>query len=223
MSGGGGSAAFSPASLPNLAFWYDASQLTLANNDPVGSFTDLSGNGRHLVQATASWKPTFLTNRQNGLPAVVSDGTDDRLQTANFTFNQPKHIFVVVKGNSLGIQPALLDGGSLLEMWTRYTGGNIQMYAGSFGPTSSGIDLTLPHLLEFYWDGANSFIRVDGVTTFTGNPGANNATGLSVFSAPGATEYVGADLFELFGCTGQVTGANLSAAIAYVQAKWATP
>jgi hypothetical protein len=64
---------FTPADLSSLYAWYDASDLGLANNDPVTSWTDKSGGGRHLT-GTA---PTFKTNVQNGLSGVLFDGTDD--------------------------------------------------------------------------------------------------------------------------------------------------
>jgi len=89
----GGSSAFSPASIAGLQLWLDASQIVgLNDGDAVGTWSDLSGNGNDATQATASKKPTFQTNEQNGKPGVQGDGVDDVLDfassvvpTSNFT------------------------------------------------------------------------------------------------------------------------------------------
>jgi hypothetical protein len=52
---------FSPDDIASLFRWYDASQLALSDNDPVSSWTDLSANADHAVQATGTNQPTFKT------------------------------------------------------------------------------------------------------------------------------------------------------------------
>ena len=77
---GGGKVAFTPASLPGLALWLDATAITgLVDADPVGTWSDQSGNGRDATQATAAKKPTYKTNIQNGKPVVRFDSIDDGL------------------------------------------------------------------------------------------------------------------------------------------------
>jgi hypothetical protein len=49
----------------------------LTNNDPVTTWFDKSGLQNHVTQSgEASLKPTYLTNRQNGLPGILFDGAD---------------------------------------------------------------------------------------------------------------------------------------------------
>lgn len=62
-----------------LIAWYDAADIALADNDPVSSWTDKSGNGNTLAQGTGSKQPLYKTNIINGLPVVRFDGTDDNL------------------------------------------------------------------------------------------------------------------------------------------------
>jgi hypothetical protein len=50
-----------------------------ANNDPVGYWADQSGNGNHLIQATAGSRPLY----QTAGPGVLFDGSDDRLALAS--------------------------------------------------------------------------------------------------------------------------------------------
>ena len=69
---------------PGMQFWGDAYALTgLSNNDPVGSFTDFSGNGRHAT-ASGSARPTFKENQLNGKPIIEFDGVDDFLSLPTF-------------------------------------------------------------------------------------------------------------------------------------------
>src|SRR3989304_1806416 len=70
-------AAWAPTDLVGLVLWLDASEITgLANNDPVASWSDLSGNARHATQTTEAKKPIYMTNQQNGLPGVDFDRTN---------------------------------------------------------------------------------------------------------------------------------------------------
>lgn len=71
--------AFGPRSITSLAAWYDASDASSlfqnsngttavsALNDPVGRWSDKSGNSRHLLQTTNSYRPLYRPADQNGL------------------------------------------------------------------------------------------------------------------------------------------------------------
>ena len=77
---------WTPASLGgNLLGWWDASRaetITLVSN-AVSQWSDLSGKGNHLVQATASKRPAYGSFA--GRPSVILDGTDDTLLTSLVT------------------------------------------------------------------------------------------------------------------------------------------
>lgn len=72
------STAFDPRSIATLAAWYDASDASSlfqngngttavsALNDPVGRWSDKSGNGLHLTQSTNSQRPLYRPADQNG-------------------------------------------------------------------------------------------------------------------------------------------------------------
>lgn len=70
-----------PVAGPDI--WLDANQELFANNDPVGQFTDWSGNGNHFTSSGTA-RPTFKTNRINGRPSVLADGVDDGLILSSF-------------------------------------------------------------------------------------------------------------------------------------------
>lgn len=93
-------AAWTPASIAGLSLWYDATQLAgLANNDPVATWTDASGNANNATQGTASARPTYKTNVQNSKPAVLFDGVDDFMSFAALPLDS--WVGVVLKGNGL--------------------------------------------------------------------------------------------------------------------------
>jgi len=93
MQAGGGSA-FSPASIPGLQLWLDASQIVgLNDGDAVTTWNDASGNGRNATQATASKKPIYKTNIYATKPALLFDGVDDVLGFTNYL---PGNTFTMV-------------------------------------------------------------------------------------------------------------------------------
>ena len=84
-------------SLPPVAgplIWLDANQETFADNDPVGQFTDWSGNGNHFT-ASGTARPTFKTNRINGRPTVQADGVDDGMLLASLGASTAWSVFFV--------------------------------------------------------------------------------------------------------------------------------
>lgn len=86
-----------PTSVSGLIGWWKADALTLNDGDAVGSWTDSSGAGNALVQATAGKKPLYKTKILNGMPVVRFDGTDDVLVSAGGMTGTPKHAFAVAK------------------------------------------------------------------------------------------------------------------------------
>jgi hypothetical protein len=79
-------APFTPAKIPNLVLWFDASRITgLNDTDPVAQWDDVSGLSNHATQATASKKPAYRTAQVNGRPAVSFDGTDDFLSISTLS------------------------------------------------------------------------------------------------------------------------------------------
>lgn len=88
-------AAFTPTDLgASLAAWYDANDITTlfqdsagttpvtADNDPVGKMNDKSGNARHLLQATAGFRPLYKTAVVGSKAALRLDGVDDLMTAA---------------------------------------------------------------------------------------------------------------------------------------------
>ena len=84
--------------VPGLKLWVRVESLkTLANNAVVGSWSDESGNAKHLVQAVAASRPIYKSTG-DGSPAVLFDGINDVLASASNVFATNTHtIFLVAR------------------------------------------------------------------------------------------------------------------------------
>ena len=72
----------SGAPVPGYKAWYDASDTGTITQvaGAVSQWNDKSANGYHLVQATATNKPTSGTRTKNSLNVIDFDGTNDFMQ-----------------------------------------------------------------------------------------------------------------------------------------------
>jgi hypothetical protein len=81
--------------------WQDVAGTVPAvnDNDPIGRIDDQSGNGFHMIQATAGFRPLLKLGIQNGKPAALFDGVDDFLAAVCTPFLDSA--FVVAKNASV--------------------------------------------------------------------------------------------------------------------------
>jgi hypothetical protein len=98
---------FSPDDIAGLQGWYKADSLSLSNDDPVTSWNDSSGNGYTATTATG---PTYKTNIQNSLPALLFDGTDDQLGSNLPADQKPFTLFAAVMSNNNSGDRTILGG-----------------------------------------------------------------------------------------------------------------
>ena len=65
-----------PAGISGLKLWLDATEIVgLNDGDPVTTWNDLSGNGNHATQSTASKKPSYTSGQY-----ITFDGIDDWME-----------------------------------------------------------------------------------------------------------------------------------------------
>jgi len=131
------SAALAPP-VPGPDIWLDANQEAFANNDPVGQFTDWSGNGNHFTSSGTA-RPTFKTNRINGRASVLADGVDDGMILSGFASKTEWSLFYVGKlitdtvSNVLSVDDYNPDG--TWYLW-QYIGSNVANVNASNGAIS---------------------------------------------------------------------------------------
>lgn len=129
---GFGGSLWTPRSEPDLAFWYDGDTVTLTSGN-VSSWTDLSGNGRHLTDGgVAGRRPAPIAGGLNGHQTVRFNGTSNYL-SATFSDSQPVDIFVALKVITLGLTNSndiVFDGGNNLSQVLLCSTGGTDLYAG---------------------------------------------------------------------------------------------
>ncbi len=77
--------------------WHRAKMMGLTDGDAVGTWKDVSGNGRDMTQGTAGNKPTFKASAMNGMPSVYFFADDFISFGDVFTGLASGEVFVVVK------------------------------------------------------------------------------------------------------------------------------
>lgn len=130
----------------SLACWWDASQSTSlqTSGSAVTGLNDISGNGRHLSQATGAKQPS-VGSQINGRNTVVFDGTSDLLTGTPFIYSLSAYtIFMVCK--------MATPAGEVRIMAESNTGSTIQQLA--FGNVSGGLN----KFRTFYRNDANTVV-----------------------------------------------------------------
>lgn len=222
----------SPADLANLALWLKADAgafqsaggAAAGNGDVVGEWQDQSGNGAHVVQATAANKPLLVTNVQNGLPVVRFDGADDFFSLAAALSGNAHSIFVAFKSADAQALGMFLNDSA-----------NATIYFGVGDPTTLYLITGAVPLAERTFSGATSWhifearrddptlqVFVDGTAgTAVSHTGAFSANRIGHYST--ATYRLQGDLGELLIYTRDLPSAERAQVRAYLRARWGTP
>ena len=224
---GGGKVAFSPASLSGLVLWLDASAITgLVDSDPVGTWSDLSGNGNDATQATESKKPTYKTNIQNGKQVVRFDGVDDFLKTVTFSaLAQPLTILLACKYTDNDAGQYIFSGNTDVECVFKANDPTVDKI-GMRWPTDQAVGDTLSGtVLRQYtavFNGGSSYYRYNG-----GNQSANVAIGagtaaaFTIGAAQAGAVSLNGDIAEVIVYSSTLSGSDLSLVESYLNSKWA--
>lgn len=207
MANAGSGGPFSPDDIASLFRWYDADSLGLSDNDPVSSWTDLSTNADHAVQATGSKQPVFKTGIVGGYP-VVRFITDDVLEFSEIFDSSGSNgtIFVVGKmrtsGATLGTflstrQSAVANGWGFRGSSTSST----LYFHTSFSP-----NITLTHtdqfnLLEIKRSGLSITSYVNGSASGSGTISGFTTSGYNKTSIgaenSGTSSFLDGDIAEI--------------------------
>lgn len=169
-------ASSTPAMLANCIAYYEADQgVTLDGSNNVSQWNDLSGNGAHMTQASASLRFGFSATGINGLPSVnMVDGTLNIMTAAvNFPTTTSPHTLIVF-AKSTSTQPAAFSG--IVALGTGGAGGNTTSIGTDNGRKlwTGGAGLWLP-VFNIPTTGQSYFIvkRSDKRTDITNIDGVN--------------------------------------------------
>lgn len=167
LTGLGGGGAFTPASLPNLQAWYDASDAATlfqdsagttpasADNDVIGRVSDKSGNAHHVLQAVVGNKPLLKTNIQNSRNVIrINDANDLLVSTTGSVSGNANHTILMV------VVPRVASGGAFKGFGALGTASS----AGSAVSSTVGLSSTDPE----FWFGGDDLVAPTGGTAVIG-------------------------------------------------------
>lgn len=211
---------FKPTDMPNIAFWYKPDDGVIIDElNRVSQWSDSSGNGRHIVQATAANMPIFITsgftwesNVTLPVPNTLKqygflrfDGVNDSLKATSFTFSQPYSIYIVFrKRNTTSTVYYVFDGNTTNAMALRTgTEPTIILLSASAGP-SINMTSNMFNIVSCIWNTTSSYIQNNTeAIAGPGSPGSNNGTGFCLGAVGAQTSnYAPVDVLEVVGYTG---------------------
>ena len=195
--------------LSGATFHVAADSLTLADNDPVSTWTALNGNA---PTAASTARPTFKTAVLNGKPSVRFDGTNDVMALTGLPTGKPGTFIAVVnvtKTVTAGVDCAMLLIGAVNTSLAWRFGTNTGAYKqnldraaaaviGSSYATQATRDVPCIVAASYSTGGVWSFYRNNAAD----GSGTNNqevTTGFTYLGADpnDATTWFGGDIFEL--------------------------
>jgi hypothetical protein len=223
----GGSASFSPLTIPGIALWLDANDASTlfqvengttpaaADGDPIGYWGDKSGAGRHAIQATAGNKPVLKLAAKNGKNTVRFTTTDDNV-AVTMTITQPSTYWVVAIKTAGGFY---FDGNTGSPRNLLIDGPPVYAAAGT-NLMTAGVTSTNWNIFTVTFNGLSSSIRANGASVASGNAGTNEPTGLRIGSSISQTTGLSGDIAEFIVAIGAQSASTITAVESYLNAKW---
>ena len=222
--------------IPGLRQWYAADKLpVVADGTAVGLWQDSSGNGFDVTQATGSFQPLYKTNVFKGQPAVLFEGSNDRLENTAvnpFAAGEARTVFVVGKQNTTtsGFYIAFRRSAICWLYHSYISGSNFNFFSDNNGASGASISMaplvySMPAIatMRSAGTGLAHTLRVNCIAaTVTGSTPAaeTGTTGFSVgwFNA-GSLSHNGY-IAEVITYSGVVSDANSLLIERYLAAKY---
>lgn len=207
--GGGGGPA-----LPTTTAYYEGD-----NSATNSQWSDLSGNGKHLTQATTASKPGYAS------PVYSFNNSGPQfLKRTSTTLTVPYTIYFVVSfSNSAGLSYVYLDDGifgtphNILFL----NGGNLSLSCDG----STSISTTAPAsntyvLVRCYFNGTSSELQINNLTAVTGSGGTGTHQGNIQIGLDQNLSAATFSMKAMYIFPGKPTDATVKA---YTTSKWGLP
>lgn len=217
---------WTPASLPGLVAWYDASNAgsITSSSGNVSQWNDLSGSGFHLVQGTGANQPDTGVNTLNGLNVIKFIRANSDRMTKSGISTTVTSVFGVFKNSyTTGTQVPCGTNADAFS-YLLGSGGVINMFAGAGGSGSSNSTTNNTAFTAYCLiNGASSVLNLNGTSTTTSTGTTTAATAIQVGDAASGGNYWNGDIAEFFMSSSLISGADLTSARTYLTGKWGTP
>ena len=216
---------FTLGSSTSIGKVYGVTLGSLVNFQP-SAFVETSTNGTTAAMSTGE---VWTLNSTGEKPAqivksssLLSDGVGINM-VATFTFNQPETFYIVFKQNVWSAGKFLMDGGAVVNT-ARVSQQNatpeLDLYAGGFAAGNTDAAISSYVIGTFQFNGASSLIQINSGTATTGNAGAANAGGITIFAGylTGGT-YGAFQIKEVIAFSAAHTAAQRAIVQAYLSAR----
>lgn len=177
--GFGGKRGFLPLDVTGLEAWFRFNTGIVDAAGAVSQWTDQSGKGRHLLQATGASQPAKQTDG-----SILFDGTDDFMQCNAFTLNQPMTVYLLARQVTWTSNDYFFDGntGASVLLFQKNGGASptISIFAGTIVADNGNLAVGSYGAICAIFNGASSSLQVNNTAETTGNAGAQNAGGFTL-------------------------------------------
>ncbi len=244
-SRGKGVGSFTPASLPNLAIWLDASDpstFTYSTGADISQWRDKSGKGNHFVQATAGNQPLVAPAVFGALPAVrFYDDSTAKFMTcadnATLAYTAYESFAVVLRDTDLATDEHIFgqydpSGNQRVQRGRFNAGDAIVASQTTDGTSGTIVDATTSNtvaagasgIVNHYWNGTPLRSALDNNIVSGGSGSiASIHAGTSAFSIaalPTGANPLSGYIAEVLFFTGALTEAQRFAVLVYLSVKW---
>jgi len=221
---------FTPTSIAGLQAWWDASQLTgLADGDPVATWTDMTGNGRHAAQGTAGQQPAYRAGFLNSLPVLQFDGVNDRMTTVYGPALGDFTVACVFNSAASGTTRRLIDKDYAGGFWlgksavvpTNTMGGGVKETAFPYGRFLTLADRAW-HLIACRRAGTQHYLEGDGGTVSVTGAVDGTPTNAATFTIAdaGGINYLPVYIAEILIFDQALSAGDLDTITGYLAWKW---
>lgn len=166
----------------------------------VSQWSDtLSGNNRHLLQASAPAQPTIVANALNGYPGLLFDGVGD-FMSATFSVADPIEIYAVGKWNTATLNTAMFDGQSNTRRVFEIASATSCKIAAFVAFITFTADPTNYAIYRLRYDALGSQAAVNGQFRGSGtNIGTQTPTAFTIGASGGPTNFAHCTIVAIYG------------------------
>lgn len=226
--------AFTPKSIAGLQLWLDASTISGSDGDAVGTWSDLSGNGRNATQSTALAKPVLKTNIVNGRAVVRFDGVDDFVSGAVAITGSTYTLFAVAlvknAASSYGRIVSLAVASTATADWNttpysvlqRFPGNLMMGYRSSSGLSRAALSYDTNTLWTSQFTGSQHVLYKNGAAqTAYSSSGSFSVTTFRLAVDSQLGQWLSCDLAEIALYSGSLSSTDRGKVEEYLRAKYA--
>jgi len=219
-----------PNQIPGLLAWYDASGiLGVPSGASLSIWTDISGNGNHLTQASAGSQPTWIITGQNGLGVVRFASASKQIMTTSAVSQGPPFTMVSAYKTTGGANLSVCGGqtGSGRPAIDQFAIGTAAVGTSIANVQASGIssnDTWLAIAGIFSASTTTLILRHSSSTTKTGSiVPTESALSFGIGGGFVAGGFMNGDVGEVAFYSTGIDNQNMQGLLNYFTTKWGIP